>query len=86
MAGRGARRAPLTPVAIGRGRRTDSHRTFAEANDVQVVIDALVAEVAGHLDLAVEDGRLTEDEAAARLAEMAERVTDRVHGERPLGR
>jgi hypothetical protein len=69
-------------------RAGESIADLAEANevDVQVVIDALVAEVDGHLDLAVEDGRLTEDEAAARLAEIAERITDRVHGERPLGR
>lgn len=61
---------------------------IAEANgvDVQTVIDALVDEAAGHLDLAVEDGRLTEDEAADKLAEVTERITARVNGEGPLGR
>lgn len=58
---------------------------LAEANgiDVQTVIDALVAEVEGHLDLAVADGRLTEDEAVERLADVTERITARVNGERP---
>ena len=58
---------------------------LAEANDVdvQTVIDALVAEAEGHLDLAVEDGRLTEAEAAERLADLTERITARVNGERP---
>lgn len=46
--------------------------------DIQVVIDALVAEASEHLDLAVENGRLTADEADERLAEMAERITERV--------
>lgn len=59
---------------------------LAEANgvDVQTVIDALVDEAEGHLDLAVEDGRLTEAEADERLADITERITDRVNGERPL--
>lgn len=58
---------------------------LAEANgvDVQTVIDALVAEAQGHLDLAVENGRLTEDEAAEKLVDLTERVTARVNGERP---
>ncbi|MFP5487359.1 MAG: hypothetical protein ACLGHQ_03530 [Acidimicrobiia bacterium] len=53
--------------------------------DVQTVIDALVAEAEGHLELAVEDGRLTEEEAAAKLADLTERITARVNGERPTG-
>lgn len=58
---------------------------LAEANgvDVQTVIDALVDEAASHLDLAVENGRLTEDEAAEKLVDVTERVTARVNGERP---
>ncbi len=61
---------------------------IAEANgvDVQTVIDALVDEAAGHLDLAVEDGRLTDDEAAEKLADVTERITARVNGEGRLGR
>ncbi|MGA1556129.1 MAG: hypothetical protein ACO4AY_08840 [Ilumatobacteraceae bacterium] len=58
---------------------------IAEANgvDVQAVIDVLVAEAQAHLDLAVESGRLTEDEAAAKAAELTERITARVDGEFP---
>lgn len=58
---------------------------LAEANgvDVQTVIDALVAEAESHLDLSVENGRLTEDEAAERLVDVTERITARVNGERP---
>jgi polyhydroxyalkanoate synthesis regulator phasin len=58
---------------------------IAEANgvDPQTVIDALVDEASGHLDLAVTDGRLTADEAAQALDRMTERITARVNGERP---
>ena len=45
---------------------------MAAANDVdvQTVIDALVAEATAHLDEAVENGRLTEAEAAERAADL----------------
>lgn len=52
--------------------------------EVQVVIDALVADVESQLDKAVADGRLTEDEAATRLAEETERITEFVDGELDL--
>jgi hypothetical protein len=51
--------------------------------DVQVVIDALVAEVQDHLDVAVADGRLTQAEADEKLAEATERITDMVNRSRP---
>ena len=52
----------------------------AEQNvDVQTVIDSLAAEVNEHLDLSVENGRLTQDEADAKLAEVTERITDFVN-------
>ena len=58
---------------------------MAAANDVdvQTVIDALVAEATAHLDEAVENGRLTEAEAAERAADLTERITARVNGEHP---
>ena len=58
---------------------------IAVANDVdpQTVIDALVAEAEGHVDLMVEDGRLTVDEASTMKERIAERLTARVNGERP---
>lgn len=57
----------------------------AEANDVDVqdVVDALVAEATDRLDQAVADGHLTEDQAAERTAELTERITAMVNGERP---
>ncbi|NNF53155.1 MAG: hypothetical protein HKN03_01805 [Acidimicrobiales bacterium] len=55
----------------------------AEAQGVptQTLIDALVTEHQEHLDQAVTDGRLTEEEAAERSADLEERVTARVNGE-----
>jgi hypothetical protein len=51
--------------------------------DVQTVIDALVAELGEHLELAVENGRLTQEEADAKLADATERITDFVNDGRP---
>lgn len=55
----------------------------AEAHgvDAQTLIDALVADAETHIAQAVENGRLTEDEAAAKLADLEQRITDRVNGE-----
>jgi polyhydroxyalkanoate synthesis regulator phasin len=47
----------------------------------QAVIDALVAEAMERLDQAVEDGRLSADEAADKEADIAEHITDLVNGE-----
>ena len=47
--------------------------------DVQTVIDALVAKAATHLDEAVADGRLTEEEAATRKTEITEKITELVN-------
>lgn len=59
----------------------------AEANDVDVqdVVDALVADAEAMIDQAVEDGRLTEEEAAERKADLPERIEALVDGERPEG-
>lgn len=58
---------------------------IAAANDVEVraVIDALVAEATAHLDEEVAEGDLTQDEAAERKADLEERITAMVNGERP---
>ena len=66
-------------------RAGDSIATIADANgvDVQTVIDALVAEASAHVDLMVESDRLTAEEAATMKANLAERITARVNGERP---
>jgi 3-hydroxyacyl-CoA dehydrogenase len=47
--------------------------------DPQTVIDSLVAEAESHLDLSVENGRLTQDEADAKLADVTQRITDFVN-------
>ena len=52
-------------------------------DDVDAVIDALVAEKTERIAQAVEDGRLTQEEADAKLAEVEDRVTDKVNGIRP---
>lgn len=66
-------------------REGSSIAEIAEANgvDPQAVVDALVAEASDHLDVAVENGRLTAEEAAERLAERTERIEARVAGEHP---
>ena len=53
----------------------------AEAQDVDLdtVIDALVEVHEERIAQAVEDGRLTQDEADERLADLEERVTERVN-------
>jgi hypothetical protein len=51
--------------------------------DVQTVIDSLVAEAEAHLDVSIESGRLTQEEADAKLAEVTERITDFVNNGRP---
>lgn len=54
--------------------------------DVRVVVDALVDELRAHLDLAVEYGRLTPDEATQRLEQLAERIATMVERTRPSRR
>jgi hypothetical protein len=57
----------------------------AQGVDVQVVIDALVAEAQEHLDQAVADGRLTQEEADEKAADLEARITEMVNSERPDG-
>ena len=59
----------------------------AQANDVEVqaVVDAIVADISARIDEGVANGRLTEEEADEKKAELPERVTARVNGERPEG-
>ncbi len=57
----------------------------AEANgvDVQTIIDAKVDAKTERINAAVEEGRLTDVEAAEKLADVEERVTTRVNEGRP---
>ena len=54
-------------------------------DETQSVIDALVTEATERLTTAVDDGRLTQEEADGKLGEIAERITNMVNGERPEG-
>jgi hypothetical protein len=55
----------------------------AQGLDVQGVVDALVAAARAHIAEEVAEGDLTQEKADARLAELTERVTAMVNGERP---
>lgn len=59
----------------------------AEANGVSRadLVDAVVADITEHLEQGVEDGRLTQEEADERLAEVTEHAEAIVDGERPEG-
>ena len=55
----------------------------AQGVDVQTVIDTLVNAAKEHLDEAVTNGRLTQEEADAKLVEITERITEMVNTARP---
>jgi hypothetical protein len=59
----------------------------AQANGVeaQAVVDALVDAVSTRIDEAVAEGRLTQEEADQKKAELPERMTALVNGQRPEG-
>ena len=51
--------------------------------DVDTLVDALVQAQQDSITQAVEDGRLTQEEADERLADLEERVTERVNSDAP---
>lgn len=53
---------------------------------VATIVDQLVAEAQERLDAAVTDGRLTQDEADEKLADMETKITEMVNGELEFGR
>ncbi len=61
----------------------DSIADVAQANgvDVDVVIDAMVEDKAEHIDEKVSEGRITQEEADEKLADLEAKITDRVNGE-----
>jgi hypothetical protein len=59
--------------------KTIAEIAVEQGSSAQAVIDALVAEVSSALDAAVANGRLTEEEAAEKLAEATERITTMVN-------
>ncbi|MFW2340516.1 MAG: hypothetical protein ACN4GK_10730 [Acidimicrobiia bacterium] len=54
-------------------------------DQTSAVIDALVSEATDHINDAVDSGRLTQEEADEKLADLSQRITDMVNGERPEG-
>jgi hypothetical protein len=68
-----------------RGGQTMAEVAQANGVDVQTVVDAIVADISARIDEAVANGRLTQAEADEKKAELPERVTARVNGERPEG-
>jgi hypothetical protein len=58
----------------------------AEGVDVQVVIDALVTEAEARIAQGVTDGRFTQEEADAKLADLTARITERVNQAGGFGR
>ncbi len=78
----------IEPDALREALRDDQTiAQVAEANgvEVQAVVDALVADANEHLDEAVANGRLTQEEADEKKANLSERITALVNGERPEG-
>jgi hypothetical protein len=93
--GGGHDRPGLDAAATALGMTVDELRTQLESGtsiaeiattksiDVNTIIDALVAEAKTHLDQAVADGKVTQDEATKRLDDMRTRITAMVNGEAP---
>lgn len=57
----------------------------AQGVDLQVVIDALVAEARTHTAEAVESGRITQEQADEKLADVEQRITEMVQLTPPTG-
>jgi polyhydroxyalkanoate synthesis regulator phasin len=57
----------------------------AHGSTVEAVVAALVADAQAELDAAVAAGRLTQEEADAKLAGLSERLTERIESGAPFG-
>ena len=88
----------LSAAATALGMTEDELRTALEADgttlaevaeqqgvEVDTLVDALVTAQQERIAQAVEDGDLTQEQADERLADLEERVTDRVNSARPDG-
>ncbi len=53
--------------------------------DVQTVVNAMVADATAHIDQAVQDGKLTADQATERKAGLQDRITKLVNEGKPKG-
>lgn len=96
--GKGGRGGPKSEVlAQALGMTADELHTALESGktiaqvaadqgvDVQVVIDALTAEMTNHINDEVASGEITQEQADAKLAELSTRITDMVNNGRPEG-
>src|SRR5207248_9389983 len=73
-----------------RSKLEDGNTTIAQVAkdqgvDVQKVIDAMVADATAHIDQAVQDGKLTADQANERKANLQDRITKLVNEGKPKG-
>ncbi len=69
---------PAELVAELRDGKTIAEVAEAQGVNVDDIVDAMVEKVGDRLDTAVENGRLTQEEADGRLAMFEEKVTERV--------
>ncbi len=67
------------------GDKTIAQVAQEQGVDVQTVIDAMVADATAHTDQAVQDGKLTADQANERKANLQERITKLVNEGKPKG-
>ena len=67
------------------GDKTIAQVAQEQGVDVQTVIDAMVADATAHTDHAVQDGKLTADQANERKANLQERITKLVNEGKPKG-
>ena len=56
----------------------------ANDGDIQTVIDAAVAKITERINAAVDEGRITQEQADARLTDLEANITERLNAERPL--
>ena len=68
-----------------KGGQTLAQVAESKGVNVQVVVDALVASATNHINEEVASGELTQAEADEKLANVTERVTERVNNTRPEG-
>lgn len=55
-------------------------------DDLDAIVDLMVADAEERLDTAVENGRLTQEEADEKTAELEERITERLESSEGFGR
>jgi ribosomal protein S20 len=67
------------------GDKTIAQVAQEQGVDVQTVIDAMVADATAHIDQAVQDGKLTADQANERKSNLQERITKLVNEGKPKG-